>query len=410
MASLFRRRISLLSRVYVLVAVLLVLLAIVSVGTAVFRHRNEAVSTRLTTEIIPARIAASQLTAAYSDQANAVQKFLTTGDLASFGAYESGTDEVAHAEDIITQQLAGSPRVMSSLDDVRQRARVWRQDSVAPMTEKVRSQGPAALSPAETRTSHQRFTVLRAELGTLRKHINEIAASQTAGAAATRAAANWLTWSAVAASVVVAVGVLFLLRRWLTHPLRTLVFQVNQVAEGHLDRPVEMAGPPELGTVTRAVETMRRRILDETARGERMQRDLARREAAERRRAEQDYATVVAALDEGVLVIGEAGGVEAANRAAQRILGASESEIIRDFPPESWPLFDEAGRALRLGAHPAERTRRTGQPCNAHVLRLRRADGSDVWLSVTSRALSPPERPPYKVVVSFTDITEQRNT
>ena len=403
MASLWRGRVSLLGRVYVLVAVLLVLLGAVSVGTFVFRQRDEAVTIRLTTEVVPTQIAVSRLTASYSDQSSAVRGFLTTGDPTFLGAYRIRTSETANFEAIINQHMSSSPRVMSSLDDVHRAARVWREESVRPMLEQVRSQEPSAPSPADTRTSHQRFEALRAELSNLQQRINEIAVSETAAATAARTAANWLTWTAVAASLVVAAGALLFLRRSLTRPLRTFVSQVNQVTEGDLDRPVGVVEPPELNRVARAVETMRRRVLDETSRREQVQQDLARREAAERRRTEQDYATVVAALDEGVIVVGAAGAIEAANPAAHRIVGTAGSELVGSSP-ETWHLFDEAGEALAPEDHPSAMTRRSGQPANSRVLRLHRADGSGVWLSATSRALTG--HPPHKVVVSFTDITE----
>lgn len=406
MMSLSRGRVSLLGRVYVLVAVLIVLLGVVSVGTVVFRQRGETATTRLTTEIVPAQMATSGLTAAYVGQASAVRGFLATRDPALLGAYMSRMADVARSEGIIRQQMAASPRVMSSLDEVRRVARGWRQHSEPTMREGT-SQGSSGLPQTEAMASQQRFEVLRADLATLQKRVNEIAASQTAKAAAARAATDWLVAGAGVTSVVVAAGALLFLRRSLTCPLRTLVSQVNQVAEGDRDRPVGEVGPPELSTVARAVETMRRRILDETLRREQIQQDLARHEAAERRRAEQDYATVVAALDEGVIVVDSAGTIESANPAAQRVCGTSESELVGSAVGV-WPLFDEAGATLEPEDLPSAMTRRSGVPENARVVYLQRADGHDVWLSVTSRALTPQERPPQKVVVSFTDITESR--
>ena len=55
-----------------------------------------------------------------------------------------------------------------------------------------------------------------------------------------------------------------------------------------------------------------------------------------RSRAEQDFATVVAALDEGVLVIGP-DGVESANPAAQRILGVPAERLVGSSPGD-WQL------------------------------------------------------------------------
>jgi diguanylate cyclase (GGDEF)-like protein/PAS domain S-box-containing protein len=126
-----------------------------------------------------------------------------------------------------------------------------------------------------------------------------------------------------------------------------------------------------------------------------------------RRRAEQNFATVVAALDEGVIVVGPSGIIESANPAAQRILGAREAEILGSSPT-SWLLSDESGAALRPEEHPSMLAQTTGEPENSRVVRLRRPDGSSVWLAATSRSLTPQEGPPHMVVTSFSDITESR--
>ncbi|MFI0470545.1 EAL domain-containing protein [Saccharopolyspora sp. 5N102] len=126
-----------------------------------------------------------------------------------------------------------------------------------------------------------------------------------------------------------------------------------------------------------------------------------------RRRAEQDYATVVNALDEGVIVADAKGLVLSANPAAAHILGTTRAELVGS-PLQAWPLFDEAGAPLPPDARPSTQTRRTGVPQNARVLGARRSDGRGVWLAVASRSLTPDNDAPHPIVISFTDITESR--
>ncbi|MEV4596259.1 EAL domain-containing protein [Amycolatopsis sp. NPDC049253] len=126
-----------------------------------------------------------------------------------------------------------------------------------------------------------------------------------------------------------------------------------------------------------------------------------------RRRAEQHYRTVVAALDEGVLVVGPKGLIESVNPAASRILGVPADELI-GVPCSSLVLFDESGHRLAEHELPSISTRRTGITHNGLVLRLRRADGRDVWVALTSRLLNPDDPAGVSVVTSFTDITERR--
>lgn len=58
---------------------------------------------------------------------------------------------------------------------------------------------------------------------------------------------------------------LYLVRRWVIHPLGSLSAQLLRVAGGDLQTPVALPGPPELAAVAASAETMRRRILDELA-------------------------------------------------------------------------------------------------------------------------------------------------
>ncbi len=125
-----------------------------------------------------------------------------------------------------------------------------------------------------------------------------------------------------------------------------------------------------------------------------------------RRRAEQHYSTVVASLDEGVVVIGPGGLIESANPAACRIIGVGHDDLI-GIPCVTLELYDEQGR-LPPARMPSVITRRTRVTQNGLVLRLRRPDGADVWISLTSRLLTPEDPSATAVVTSFTDITERR--
>jgi diguanylate cyclase (GGDEF)-like protein/PAS domain S-box-containing protein len=128
-----------------------------------------------------------------------------------------------------------------------------------------------------------------------------------------------------------------------------------------------------------------------------------------RRRAEQYYTTIVAAIEEGVIVIGSTGRVESVNPAAERILGIREEEALGE-PSTLAELYDESGARLPLSRYPTAHTRRTGQPRNGQTVCVARPDGSRVWLAMSCRALNPDGPLPAAVVVSMTDITERRRT
>lgn len=125
------------------------------------------------------------------------------------------------------------------------------------------------------------------------------------------------------------------------------------------------------------------------------------------RRAERYFATVVASLEEGVLVVTPNGRIESANPAALRILDLPSEEVVGRRTPLA-NLFDEEGRALPEEEYPLTTTRLSGTPQNSRLLRMRRRDGSDAWLSLSCRPLDPDSDPPHSVVTSFSDNTERR--
>jgi signal transduction histidine kinase len=83
-------------------------------------------------------------------------------------------------------------------------------------------------------------------------------------------------------AVIVAGATVLVLRRSLTRPLSTLTGQVQQVARGDLDRPVQPSGPPELVAVAEAVESMRLRILTQTQEAALTRQQFALYEEADR--------------------------------------------------------------------------------------------------------------------------------
>jgi diguanylate cyclase (GGDEF)-like protein/PAS domain S-box-containing protein len=137
-------------------------------------------------------------------------------------------------------------------------------------------------------------------------------------------------------------------------------------------------------------------------------RDLSAQKDAEaaRRLAEHRFATVVASLQEGVVVVGRDGLIESVNPAAEHLVGRLAQALVGE-PPAMLGMVDRDHNLLLGGACPGERARATGQPEDL-VVGLRAADRTDVrWLSLTAHALLVTERPTYSVVLSLSDVTER---
>jgi PAS domain S-box-containing protein len=128
------------------------------------------------------------------------------------------------------------------------------------------------------------------------------------------------------------------------------------------------------------------------------------------RESEERYRAVVAALEEGIVLLEKDGSIASCNASAARILGRTEVQILGSSCPDvQGPSVHEDGSACDPGEFPGLATLRTGEPCSQAVLGFDRPDGQRVWIAVNSRPLfRPGEVGPYAVVVSFTDITSRK--
>jgi diguanylate cyclase (GGDEF)-like protein/PAS domain S-box-containing protein len=129
----------------------------------------------------------------------------------------------------------------------------------------------------------------------------------------------------------------------------------------------------------------------------------------ERRLAEQRYATVIASLQEGLVVVGRDGDIETVNPAAELLLAAHARDLV-DQPIASLDFVQLNGAPLRKERSPGTAARLRGVPEDM-VIGLREPSAashaaSTRWLSFSARPLVT-GRAPHAVVLSFTDVTER---
>jgi PAS domain S-box-containing protein len=134
--------------------------------------------------------------------------------------------------------------------------------------------------------------------------------------------------------------------------------------------------------------------------------ELARRAAIA---AEQRYRVLVDGLSVGVILI-SAEGIEAANPAAERIIGLSADQMRgRSELDASWRVMREDGTPLPAGSNPAAIALRTGERQRNVVLGMRRPDDSIAWVEVNAVPMfRPGAKVPHSVVISFADITDRK--
>ncbi len=123
------------------------------------------------------------------------------------------------------------------------------------------------------------------------------------------------------------------------------------------------------------------------------------------------FRSLVETLDEGVVMFERDGTLAASNPAAEAILGMEPGRVLGPNRADpAWTFVGEDGLPLPEEERPMRVTARTGEPCSGVAIGLRRPGGRLRWLSVSTRRVDSgmEEGGPYAVVVSFTDVTEER--
>ncbi len=138
---------------------------------------------------------------------------------------------------------------------------------------------------------------------------------------------------------------------------------------------------------------------------------------SERKRAEAAlevsevrYRSVIAAMSEGVVLRDANGLIIDCNASAERIMGSTLAQIRgKRFLNPAWQAFREDGSPLPDSERPTQATLNTRRAHSNQVIGFRRADGTMLWLSMTTQPLfgSGGDRL-TGVVNTFTDITDRR--
>ncbi len=141
-------------------------------------------------------------------------------------------------------------------------------------------------------------------------------------------------------------------------------------------------------------------------------RDITDRKQAEEalRESEERYRSVIAAMQDGIVLLDADGSITSCNAAAERILGLSAEQMMGRTPLDPrWGAIREDGSPFPDEERAPVVTLRTGQPSTNGVVGVRKPDGALTWITVNAQPLFQADgRTLAGVVASFEDITERK--
>ncbi|BCJ74612.1 histidine kinase [Catellatospora sp. IY07-71] len=242
-------------------AVLLALLALAATAlAAVNREQLDVVLNK--TGVL--RLSGEQLGMSLLDQETGMRGYALSGDVADLGPYRDGREQEEQLYATMIPLLEDYPQIRGQLERARLSATAWRTQVAEPAITKTRDAGPeAAQELLNQGEGKQRFDSARTELAKLQ---DQIVTVRNQAVDDVRSSSNQLVVLLIAAGLVIVVlgaGLVVMINRMVTVPVTQLAAQVRNVARGAYDADISVSGAPELASLGRDVDIMRRQIADD---------------------------------------------------------------------------------------------------------------------------------------------------
>ncbi|MBD2006313.1 MULTISPECIES: hybrid sensor histidine kinase/response regulator [Cyanophyceae] len=198
-------------------------------------------------------------------------------------------------------------------------------------------------------------------------------------------------------------------------PMNTEDIPLFRALQGQNVRDVEMMIVPQQGTARTLLATGQAII---AANGEKqgavvVMHDITQRKQAETalREREAQLSSIFQTIPDGITILDSTGQIIAANRAAERILRLTRSDIVeRGYNDPSWFITTVDGHPFPEDELPFARVMQTGQAIYGIEHAINHADGTRTILSINASPLLDEEGQIINVIAALSDITERKQT
>ena len=128
--------------------------------------------------------------------------------------------------------------------------------------------------------------------------------------------------------------------------------------------------------------------------------------------SETRYRTIIDNTNEGIILQDASGSIVTWNKAAERVFGINEEDVLRHTPiGREWHTIREDGSPFPGSAHPSMVSLSTGVPCKDVVMGVKNTSGGVTWISINANPLFAENvSRPCGVVITFSDITELKRS
>jgi two-component system, NtrC family, sensor histidine kinase KinB len=191
----------------------------------------------------------------------------------------------------------------------------------------------------------------------------------------------------LSAGIIIALGFIFFVGRWILRPINRLIDSANEIRKGNLDLVVPSSSRDEIGRLSEAFNEMAAGI-----------REFRRINRSKLFRIQQATQQAFDSLPEAVAVIDPEGKVEVATEAAKIFFGLQPNTPVRDLPLE-W-INGLVLEAFKLG--------RTTEPKGNQTVIQHFIQGEERYFHPEAVPILDSERQPTGVVLVLKDVTQLR--